>query len=164
MVTERDITLLTDWDGSTDLSGWFVSEKLDGCRGVWDGARMWTRSEREIHLPIRLRRNLPTIPLDGEIWAGRGGFEVARQAVQYDHWTDACRFVAFDAPAAPGGWAERMGTAASVYGDVVPWSVFNGDPWTAATDVQLQGGEGLVFRRPGRSYVPGRDAGSVRVK
>src|SRR5687767_7233532 len=34
---EPPILLAESWDNSLDLSGWWMSEKLDGVRAYWDG-------------------------------------------------------------------------------------------------------------------------------
>lgn len=163
----HDLTLLTDWDGSTSLRGWYVSEKMDGCRALWDGDRMLTRSGNPIQIPDDLLARLPRgVVLDGEIHAGRGGFEEARLAVQNGFWKASyCRFTAFDSPLAHGDWSHRISHAASCWGDTVQWTIYKGlDPYGAALEVQFCGGEGLVFRKPGKPYARGRDTFSVRVK
>src|SRR5947209_20042765 len=33
------LLLAETWDGSTDHTGWWLSEKLDGVRAYWDGTR-----------------------------------------------------------------------------------------------------------------------------
>src|SRR5262249_55949445 len=34
---EMPLLLAEKWDGSTDLAGWWMSEKLDGVRAYWTG-------------------------------------------------------------------------------------------------------------------------------
>lgn len=161
------MTLGRDWQGE-DPSGWFVSEKLDGCRAYWDGARLWTRGGHVINAPSWFTRKLPSgVHLDGEIFAGRGRFEEARLAVQYGRWTRRCRFVAFDCPSASGTWAKRMAVADSQYGDVVAVKVCQ-DRSSLIADlnrVQLRGGEGLVIRNPRTDrYEVGRTTNTLKVK
>jgi len=85
------------------INGWFISEKLDGMRGFWDGgitrgmpasavpwantakdARLkvqpvatglWSRYGHVIHAPAEWLAQLPGCPLDGELYAGRGNFQ-----------------------------------------------------------------------------------------
>src|SRR3990172_6679701 len=97
MKTEKDMMHGYDYAGQ-DVFGWMASEKLNGCRAFWDGRAMWTRSGKIIRIPDVMRRTLPPEALDGEIHAGRGGFEIARLAVQYAKFTEACQFSAFDVP------------------------------------------------------------------
>jgi DNA ligase-1 len=93
-----------------DVSGWFVSEKLDGTRCLWDGGLtrglptelvpwasvtdpktgqrkkkikpratgLWSRYGNPIMAPDWFLNQLPCCPLDGELWAGRGKFQLCR--------------------------------------------------------------------------------------
>ena len=45
-----------------------MSEKYDGIRAYWDGYKMVTRTGRTIELPLNLKAELPSFPLDGELW------------------------------------------------------------------------------------------------
>lgn len=71
--------------GSADPSGWWISEKLDGVRAIWDGSQLWSRNGRLWAAPSwftdcaypRANVVLPNrLPLDGELWIGRGLFEL----------------------------------------------------------------------------------------
>lgn len=97
MISEKEMMHGFDYNRE-DVAGWLMSEKLNGCRAYWDGTQMWSRGGRVIDIPGEMRSLLPAYALDGEIHAGRGGFETSRQAVQYGRWTPACEFSAFDAP------------------------------------------------------------------
>lgn len=62
--------------------GWWASEKWDGIRALWDGEKMISRGSGlgkpkvYTYIPEWFRRTLPPgIPLDGEIWIGRGLFQ-----------------------------------------------------------------------------------------
>ena len=63
-----------DWSGQ-DLAGWWLSEKLHGCRAYWDGSLMWSRGGCVVAVPKHWKTSLPQIALDGEIWAGYGQFK-----------------------------------------------------------------------------------------
>src|SRR5574337_1390702 len=39
------------WDGEQDVSGWWVSPKLDGVRAWWDGTKFISRLGNEYHAP-----------------------------------------------------------------------------------------------------------------
>jgi DNA ligase-1 len=166
-MNERDFTLLRDWQGQNP-SGWYQSEKLDGVRAYFDGARLWTRGGHLITAPAWFTRRLPAgVHLDGEIYAGRSRFEEARRAVQYGQWTRRCRFVAFDCPQAAGTYAQRIAAAESHYADVVAVKVCP-DRASLITDlnrIQSRGGEGLVIRSPHADrYEAGRTSNSLKVK
>ena len=56
-----------------DPAGHLVSEKYDGVRAVWDGRALRTRHGQIIQAPAAFLARLPAqVPLDGELWLGRG--------------------------------------------------------------------------------------------
>lgn len=58
-----------------DIIGWYVTEKIDGCRGVWNKDHMETKSGNIIHAPDWFTDVLPDgVMLDGELHMGRGGW------------------------------------------------------------------------------------------
>lgn len=115
-----------------NVVGWYASEKLDGQRCYWDGGitrgmlksdvpwantnkdsryqtppiatGLWSRYGNVIHAPDWWLNQLPLIPLDGELWLGRG--EGTRQELSKiiktlepgPRWSDV-RFKVFDSPA-----------------------------------------------------------------
>jgi DNA ligase-1 len=166
-MNESQFTLGSDYQGGADPTGWLVSEKLNGCRAYYDGEQFWTRGGNVIAAPGWFTAGLPGVPLDGEIWAGRGRFEEARCAVQYGHWTRRCRFVAFDAPDVPGRWQERIAEAGRLWRDTVTFEVCQGRRWLMQRllDVQRGGGEGLMIRSPVTiGYETGRTVNTLKVK
>lgn len=160
-----------------DPAGYLVSEKFDGARAVWDGARLRFRSGLPIVAPAWFLRALPTEPLDGELWAGRGQFErlsgTVRRAQPDDAAWRAVRYQVFDLPAAPGGLAERHdrlqrlgdgwhGTPLQV---VAQWRLPDRTALRQRLDAVLAaGGEGLVLRRADAAYVAGRSAAMLKLK
>ena len=88
------------------LADYWVSEKYDGVRGYWDGQQLWTRGGERIVAPAWFTADLPTQPLDGELWAGRGRFKetvstVRSQTPDDKAWREI-RFMVFDLPTEPG--------------------------------------------------------------
>jgi len=165
-LVERYMMHGRDWEGD-DPTGWFVTEKLDGVRCYWDGFNAWSKSGHRIELPARIANILPRTKLDGEIYAGRGKFEIARSAVQYGRWTDECQFIAFDKPDAKGDWLQRIAVARVVYHNVVAGHVCESyaELMDMLREVQLQGGEGLMIHSPNQTrYTPGRTNDLLKVK
>jgi DNA ligase-1 len=156
-----------DWQGE-DLTGWYLSEKFDGCRAFWDGARMWTRQGNEITLPDWFRDELPAgVRLDGEMWCGRGEFKRASDGVRFGRIDRSFTFCVFDAPDASGDWLARMATVpASAHVQPVEHSVCrdNASAIWRMQKVQAERGEGLIARRPGMPYAPGRSGDILKVK
>ncbi len=164
---DRWLSLAVDWEFGMRLTGWLLSEKMNGCRCLWDTQNLWTRGGRRIELPPAIRATLPTdLRLDGELWAGRQGFRTACNAAMLGRWAPACEFVAFDAPTVQGPWPERLAVARAHYGKVVEFkpfiSVRETNGWLA--DLWAVGGEGLVARDPTAPYVIGRTKTVVKVK
>lgn len=169
-MNEFRMTLGTDWTGQ-DPAGWWISEKLDGCRAYWDGARFWTRGGNVIQAPAWFIDGLPDCHLDGELWAGRGGFTVARVATQTGRWNAAVRFAVFDAPMATGTWSARMDAArASLRTPLAACVEFRAcidrvDMGREFCRVTQAGGEGLILRNPAAvGYEVGRTANLLKVK
>lgn len=117
----------------TDVSGWFLSEKLDGTRCFWDGGitrglrtdsvpwasiihpknggrkakikpvstGLWSRYGNPIIAPDWFLNQLPCMLLDGELWAGRGNFQLNRSIVAGDSPDprfDQIKFAVYGAP------------------------------------------------------------------
>lgn len=156
-----------DWEGDNP-AGWFVTEKLEGVRCYWDGSNAWSKDGNPIQLPARILKHMPDTPLDGEIFAGRGRFEIARSAVQYDRWTPDVGFHAFDKPDAPGNWLDRIQAVANTYsGHRMICHVCKSHAHLMDTlrEVQLFGGEGLMIYSPLQTrYEPGRTSRLLKVK
>ena len=62
---------------SEDPTGYYMSEKLDGMRCLWDGLTLRTRNGNLIHAPDKMIAQLPSIALDGELFLNRGGFQAS---------------------------------------------------------------------------------------
>lgn len=95
-----------------NLAEYWVSEKLDGVRGYWDGERLLTRGRHPIAAPLWFTAGWPRQALDGELWAGRGRFEHAASTVATAVPDDAAwremRFMVFDLPSHAGRFDERL--------------------------------------------------------
>ena len=107
-----NVTLAKTFDPSVDLNDYLVSEKLDGVRALWTGEKLISRSGREFDVPKAWSSQLPKIPLDGELWMGRGRFDetsglVRRIALQTDTWA-TIEYHVFDAPGEEGSFEERL--------------------------------------------------------
>jgi DNA ligase-1 len=75
--------------------GWYMSEKLDGVRAVWNGHAFVTRNGNELKAPWRLvgpmkklTEHLGANMLDGELYMGRGAFNECSGTVRRhdDEW------------------------------------------------------------------------------
>src|SRR6478736_2646742 len=110
--TGPPLLLAESWDNAADLSGWWMSEKLDGVRAYWDGKQFLSRQGNLFHAPDWFVEGLPTVPLDGELWIDRKKFQrtvgIVRRQDKPDIWKEV-KFLVFDAPAAGGPFEDRLG-------------------------------------------------------
>ena len=112
--------------GDVDVTRYWVSEKLDGVRAVWDGRVLRFRSGRVVNAPAWFVAGLPPEPLDGELWLGRGRFEdlsgiVRRREPRDDDWRPV-RFMVFEQPGGEGSFTERIARLQAIVARAgVPW-------------------------------------------
>lgn len=152
-----------------DPAAFWVSEKLDGVRAVWDGKTLRFRSGRVIPAPAWFTEPLPVVPLDGELWIGRGRFDalsgVVRRAQPADVDWQPVRYMVFDLPGAPGDFSQRLARMTRIVADAgVPWlqvipqqRVADRAELKARFDAVLAGGgEGLMLHRADAPWVEGR--------
>src|SRR3546814_19787018 len=104
--------LATGFQDGVAAASYWVSEKLDGVRGRWDGHALWTRGGHRVHGPAWCTEGWPPVPMDGELWLGRGRFEDTSGTVRAGDANDPAwrrmRFMVFDLPGAPGTFTERV--------------------------------------------------------
>src|SRR5687767_7670438 len=90
------LLLAETWDTAADLSGWWMSEKLDGIRAYWDGKQFLSRLGNLFHAPDWFVEGFPEAPLDGELWIGRKSFQKTVGIVRRQDKTDLWRGVRFE--------------------------------------------------------------------
>jgi DNA ligase 1 len=152
-----------------DPSAYWVSEKLDGVRALWDGKQLRFRSGREIVTPAWFIAALPATPVDGELWIGRRRFDelsglIRREDPQHPGW-HAVRYMLFDQPGGTGDFSARLQTLHEIVATA-------GVPWVQVVTQQrvpdhhslqhllahtvANGGEGLMLHRADARWQPGR--------
>ncbi|PCE67194.1 DNA ligase [Salinivibrio sp. YCSC6] len=160
-----------------DYRGYWASEKLDGIRAYWTGTQFLTRQGNPIHAPDALIRTLPTTPLDGELWAGRGEFQTVLRTVlddkpDPDAWQNV-RFYAFDLPDEPGPFSDRYAALKKIVANSAsPFlALVKQTPVTDNDALQGQliainesGGEGLMLHHPDSLYLGDRVESLVKLK
>ena len=171
------VQLARTWPAGRSPEGFAVSEKFDGVRAVWDGQVLRFRSGRVISAPKGFVSVLPEVPLDGELWMGRGTFDklsgVVRQAVPDEAAWRSLKYLVFDAPGHAGPFAERVRWLQSRLAAMqVPWlmpvtqqSVKDAPALQALLqDTVRQGGEGLMLHRADARWAPGRTEALYKFK
>lgn len=171
--------LLLAQDAAPDIdpAGYLVSEKLDGVRAFWDGRRLRFRSGLPVAAPAWFLARLPAHALDGELWLGRGRFDALSGAVRRHEPDDAewrrIRYMAFELPGAPGGFAQRAERLADVARATAWPGLVAAEQSPVADREALQrrlqevvkaGGEGLVLHRADAPYLTGRSPALQKLK
>jgi DNA ligase-1 len=170
-------TLAQRYHPGVDVQAYWVSEKYDGVRGLWNGQQLLTRQGLPIAAPAWFTAGWPATPLDGELWAGRGAFAQAQAAVAQSRPEDArwrgIRYMVFDLPVHPGGFSVRLPALQQTVAAL-------GQPWVQATPqwhvashgelmAQLRaheraGAEGLMLRHAEAPYRGGRSDDLLKLK
>ncbi|MBB1602420.1 DNA ligase [Variovorax sp. UMC13] len=159
------------------LDDYWVSEKYDGLRGYWDGRQLWTRGGERVMAPIWFTAPLPAVPMDGELWAGRGRFEFATSTVRSQVPVDAAwremRFMVFDLPAEPGDFTTRLAALRRLLPlPAAPWvlpvaqqrATTHAALMAQMKEVVRMGGEGLVLHRGASLYRAERNQDLLKLK
>jgi len=170
------ILLAENWDTATDISGWWMSEKLDGVRAWWDGRRFLSRQGNEFLAPDWFVEGFPGAPLDGELWMGRKAFQktvsVVRRKAADSSW-ESVQYRVFDAPGEQQPFEERMcflqdqiAALGNCYVSFHEQSRCAGLEHlrTELARVNALGGEGLMLREPASVYEAGRSQTLLKVK
>ena len=171
------VMLPTVYEAGVAVDQYWVSEKLDGVRGRWDGHRLWTRSGQAIDPPAWFTAGWPEVQMDGELWVARGRFDQASstvRALDIDNaaW-GAMHFMVFDLPADPGRFDARVRHMRSLLADTgITWlraipqfTVHDAAALDARLDaIVAAGGEGLVLHRRDARYRAGRSEDLLKYK
>lgn len=172
---EPPLLLAHPWDHVTDLSGWWMSEKLDGVRAYWDGDRFISRLGNEYRAPAWFVEGFPKAPLDGELWLQRQMFQrtvsIVRRHDASDDWKEIT-YVVFDAPALSAPFEQRQSALRQWLGNglaharVLDQHICKGiDHLQSELERVLgMGGEGLMLRQPRSLYEVGRSTTLFKVK
>ncbi len=156
--------------------GWLMSEKLDGWRAVWTGYEFVSRNGTEIAAPKWFLNKMPAgIALDGELHAGRGGFNFIQSALQKKVPQDAdwahITFSAFDALNRQGCFKDRLEYVERIVkdssvADYITHKTCRG--WLHLLEYFLRlvwvGAEGVVIRNPGALYEQFRSPNMLKLK
>jgi len=160
-----------------DLGRYWVSEKLDGVRARWDGETLVSRGGNRFNAPAWFTKGFPRVPLDGELWMGRGTFErisgaVRRQTPDDAEWR-AIRFMVFDLPASPAPFDERLQRLRMMFETIASPRIALVEQFRVADHDALMetlnrvvdgGGEGLMLHRGSALYTAGRTDGLLKLK
>jgi DNA ligase 1 len=175
--TSPDVLLAQNAPAGLDPAGYWVSEKLDGVRALWDGRSLRFRSGRTVAAPLWFTAKLPATPLDGELWMGRGTFDALSGAVRRTQPLDAewkqVKYMVFELPMAQGTFTQRIWQMQAMV-KAADWPQLQAVEQTeianhAALQARLKaviaaGGEGLVLHRASAPVTRGRSDVLLKLK
>ena len=167
-----DLALPSVYGPHIDPAQCLVSEKYDGVRAFWDGSVLRHRSGRPVSVPRWFVAALPSEPLDGELWLGRGRFDrlsaIVRKGVPVDAEWRQLQYMVFELPGGAGTFGARVAriqAIAAIARNAGTAQLHAAPQRTVDDGAALQrllhevvdgGGEGLVLHVASASYVGGR--------
>jgi len=159
-----------------NISGWVVSQKLDGIRAFWDGKKLNTKNGKIINAPKWFVSKLPHFKLDGELWSKKADFEniysIVMRKKPNESWQQI-KYMIFEAPDAKGNFFKRLEKVRD-YINSHKLSHVKIIEQTTLTDAKMlndlledvvqNGDEGLMLKDASREYFSGRSNSILKVK
>jgi len=159
-----------------DVTGWLMSEKLDGVRAIWTGSELISRAGNKFFAPEPFTAKLPRgAMLDGELYMGRGKFQatvgiVRKHTPLEAEWKDI-RYCVFDAPKIQGGFEARLEFCSEVLKGIDTAMAVAHIPCKNTDHLEnffdelcSLGAEGIMLRRPNSDYEPCRSGNLLKYK
>ncbi|OBT12162.1 DNA ligase [Vibrio sp. UCD-FRSSP16_10] len=175
----QEVMLAKTYQGQPLTATYWVSEKLDGIRAIWDGKALKTRNGSVIHAPQSFIDQLPSFSVEGELWAGRGQFGYVQQTVldakaNQEAWSKVA-FIMFDR-------IDLLSPYHMRHDDLQQWKLNQGSAFKQVSVIQQTpfasyvklnrqlhkvvklGGEGLMVRNASAVYIAGRSDSLYKIK
>ena len=172
LAQKPNLLLLKTYKGQ-NISGWVMSEKLDGIRAYWDGKQLLSRGGKVIHAPKWFTKNYPKFEIDGELWTKRKDFEnissiVRDKTPNLIEWKKITYNI-FEVPNAKGGLFQRLEKVKPYENNIIKIipqiKVKNKQHLeTFLKEIESKGGEGVVVRDPLALYISKRTSKVLKVK
>ncbi len=155
-----------------NITGWVMSEKLDGVRAYWDGKHLISRGGHIIHAPSWFTKNYPPFEIDGELWSRRGDFEnivsIVQDKTPSKEWREIKHYI-FEVPNAKGGLFKRLSKVKEYESNIIKIipQIYIKDKKHLKEfllEVEKSKGEGVVVRDPRAPYINKRTSKVLKVK
>jgi DNA ligase 1 len=174
---KSDILLAQIYQRGIDVTQFLVSEKYDGVRAIWDGKTLHTRAGNVIQAPAWFTKDLPKMPLDGELWMARGKFDALSGAVRKDVPIDAewreISYMIFELPNTSDTFEARAKRIVEIVEKANIPHLKAVAQLRVKNDTELQkklkqivalGGEGLMLHLADAPYITGRSDVLLKLK
>ncbi|GLS89845.1 ATP-dependent DNA ligase [Psychromonas marina] len=110
--TPPPIQLASKFHDDINIEHYWVSEKLDGVRGYWDGKQLISKQGNPFAAPPWFTKDFPEQPLDGELWISRSAFEevsgITRTQQGGSNAWKKVSFMIFDLPSSTEKFTQRV--------------------------------------------------------
>ena len=157
-----------------NISGWVMSEKLDGIRGYWDGDSIYTKGGKRLSPPPKFTQDFPPFALDGELWTKRQDFEnIQSQILAVGSRWEEITYHIFEVPNAKGDFLQRLQKAREWFdkhpNNKVKILTQHPCPNKKSLNEYLEliiskGGEGVMVKNAHLTYRVGRTDSMLKVK
>lgn len=169
--------LASNYDCAQDITNWYMSEKLDGIRCIWDGKTMRSRNGNKFYPPEFFTVDFPKdVMLDGELFLDRKKFSetvsIVKKQEAHDGWKKI-KYLVFDGPELKGNFKNRLKLLGETLGGIKsPYIELHKHEICTGTE-QLEksmkeivsiGGEGVILRDPSSPYENRRTKTMLKVK
>ncbi len=155
-----------------NITGWVMSEKLDGIRAYWDGTYLIIRGGKKIYAPQWFTKNYPPFEIDGELWSKRGDVEnissIVRDKNLSEHGREIKHYI-FEVPNAQGGLIKRLEKVKPYEGKTI--KITKKIPIKDKMhlkhfleEIEAKGREGSVARDPKSPYINKRTSKALKVR
>lgn len=176
-IAKPKLMLANVYHQGLDLHDYWVSEKYDGVRALWDGTQFISRGGNIYHAPEWFITDFPKVHLDGELWISRQSFELLVSTVRdkkpdSEAWRKV-KFMVFDLPKITDTFDNRLKQLAQIIDSAnIPWlnivqqiKLQNHDALMKhlkkVTDL---GAEGLMLHKGSSQYRAKRSGDLLKVK
>ncbi|MDQ7042132.1 MAG: DNA ligase [Sulfurimonas sp.] len=172
LFAEKPHLLLLKVYKDQNITGWVMSEKLDGVRAFWDGKHLVSRGGKIIHAPQWFIEDYPPFAIDGELWSRRGGFDsissIVRDKIPSQGWHQITHNI-FEVPNAKGNLWQRLEKVKPYENRYI--KIIKQIPIKDKQnlkkylqEIEAKKGEGVVVRDPLVPYIAKRTSKALKVK
>lgn len=158
------------------INSYWISEKLDGVRGYWNGNQLFTKNGNIINTPISFTNNWPTTSLDGELWIKRNSFEQVVSCITRKTagpcWQNI-HFMVFDSSSEQGVFTDRLSSLINIINKspsstlklIKQYKINSNELLFKKLDTVVDNkGEGLMLHYEKAKYVNGRNKHIMKLK
>ena len=175
--TPPPIQQATKFHDDINIDQYWVSEKLDGIRGYWNGKHLISKQGNIFPAPKWFTEDFPEQSLDGELWISRNQFDKVSSIVRTQKGADeewkSISFMIFDLPNSPDTFTQRLKVmqklveqSTSPYLKIIPQQKIKSHH---ALQLKLDniidnGGEGLMLHHENAYYQAKRSQDLMKLK